>query len=549
MTNNRETHEIPNKNHDITEAFSSNTDEAIDDFQTAHMIQKIKKIRKKKQKRIITGMEEFEVLTNTPTLHPNQTDTTSQPPSSHSSTIFSVQYWKEKFFGKTIEGVQNKYFTDDEYDGRDNIKEPANKTSQFKKTVVNGINTIYDSMNSINNGLAKGIVNAISKGTATDDDIKLVRNQIALIESAIVSSWMVYNWYFLMFYAKVKGTPIREISRDNLFEWAEKSEWLLAFLYIFEFAIWFPEKLDYFLLHQVPSILSWFLNGTCQFVIIYLLCLLWTKNFAIAFKNFFIDLLTDATGNMLINLMFAIVFILFFVSMFTIKLKGEIGNDTKQIISAIGSYLSPVASFFKWFLRFLITMVVSVPMGAVICGLYLIIYSLFGRYIYGSKTDGIVYQSEIDEYLRSAKAGFQEEDMCNNGGFMSFIFSILQFIFDIMEYVKEHILKLVFFIIFLDSSVSMTKQLSLGMTNRSILIFFNILISIAFAVMIWVSFVETTTTKTAPVMQNVVNASGNSGTNANVLDDIKKTIIENTNAQTEMFVKTSIDPTIASQTM
>lgn len=540
MTNNKGNNEKLNKNH-ITEAFSSIHDDMNDDFQSAHMIQKMKKIRKKKQKKIITGMDAFDVLSNTPkqinTTEPASASTTQSP--KYEPTIFSVQYWKEKLLGKTVEGAKN-YFTNDEYEGEDNLKEPNGKKSLFKKTIIDGINSVYDAMNSINQTIAKGIADSISKGTATDDDIKLVRNQVALIESAIVSIWMVYNWYFLMFYAKVKDISIPQISRDKIWQWAEKNEPLLAFIYMFEFAIWFPEKLDYFLLHQVPSLLSWFLNGTCQFVLIYLLCLLWTKNFAIAFKNFFIDMLTDATGNMLINLMFAIVFILFFVSMFTLKFKGEIANDTKVIMNTILAYTSPFISFFKWFLRFLFTMVVSVPMGAVISGIYLIIYSLFGRYLYKSKDEGFVFHKEIDKYLRSAKAGFQEEDMCNNGGFMNFILSILRFIFKIMEYVKEHILKLVFLIIFLDSSMTMTKNLSLGMTNRSILIFFNILITIAFAVMVWVSFIETTTTTiTQPAYISNVTASKPADTG--VMDDVKKILRENTNAQTEMFLKTKMN--------
>lgn len=536
MLGNTEKHTI----HNVQTSFSSIIDEPADDFQSAHMIQKIKKIRKKKQKQNITGMAEFDVLTNTPS---SQTPivharTSARPDTSSSAdsspSMFSVEYWKQRVFGKTVEGAKN-YFEDSEYEGRDNLKEPESKSSKVKLTIIRGINSVYDAMNSINQTIAAGIVNGISVNTATDKDIAIVRNQIALLESAVVSSWMVYNWYYLMRYAKDNGTEIPAFSRTQLLKKFDGGVGKLL-LYLFEFAMWFPEKLDQLLLQWIPNATSWFLNGTCLFLLIYALCLIWTKNFAIAFKNFFIDLLTDATGNTLINIMFAIVFVLFIVSIFTLNFIGEVKHDAAEVVSIVNAIVNPIGSFFKLFFRFLITIIISVPMGAVICGLYLIIYSFFGVYIYG----GVNWawssaRKDIDEHLRNAKAGFEEEDMCNSGGLMAFILAILRFLFKIVDYVKEHLLKAVFFVIFFQSSMSMANNFSNGMQNRSLFIFFNIIITIALAVLVWVSIVtyvkhdagateppSVTPPATPPVPPEA--------------DIIKQAIIANSTPQPEMFL-------------
>ena len=549
MLGNTEKHTIHNNIPTIQTSFSSIIDEPVDDFQSAHMIQKIKKIRKKKQKQNITGMADFDVLTNTPSSKTPIVDArtsarhvASSSSADSSSSMFSVEYWKQRMFGKTIEGAKN-YFEDSEYEGTDNLKEPKNKSFNVKDKIIRGINSVYNAINSVNQTIAAGIVNGISVNTATKKDIAIVRNQIALVESAVVSSWMVYNWYYLMHYAKDTGKEIPAFSRMELLKNFNGGLSKLL-LYFFEFALWFPEKLDQLLLQWIPNATSWFLNGTCQFILIYALCLIWTKNFAIAFKNFFIDLLTNATGNMLINLMFGIVFILFIISIFTLNFIGEVKHDTEEVVSIVNAIANPIGSLFKLFFRFLITIIISVPMGAVICGLYLIIYSFFGVYIYGGISWGwSSARKDIDEHLRNANAGFQEEDMCNSGGLMAFILSILRVIFKIMDYVKEHLLKAIFFVIFFISSINMTNHFSNSMQNRSLLIFFNIIITMALAILVWVSIVnyinhDAHATESPSVTQPATPVTPE-------VNIIKQAIIANTTPQPEIFLKTvsNIDAT------
>ena len=295
-----------------------------------------------------------------------------------------------------------------------------------------------------------------------------------------------------MFYAPDNDIHIPNFSRLELLKQSNKSNSYSSvpglkkmLLYAFEFAIWFPEKLDGFLINNenffsFPGLTKHFLNGDSKFILIYIISFYCIKNFAISFKNFFIDLLTNAGGNKLINLMFAIVLILFFVSAFTFTFVGDMEADTKIIFSFASSMLNPIGTFITWLIRFFITITISVPMGAIICGLYLIIYSLFGRFIYGGSME------DIDDHIKSNIASFQNKDMCNTGSLWNMFYSILRTLFKITEFIKNNILTIAYFFIFLYTTFTMTTNLSNQMNNKEILIFLIVCITISLSIQLFI---------------------------------------------------------------
>jgi hypothetical protein len=502
MVKNKNDDKHINKKVNSNVSFSSINNDNNDNFQTANIIHKIKKIKQKKVKNNFKNIETFDTLNNTQnTETETETETKQNKPSRLQNFSFFSKI-KQMITGKDI----TETFESHEYEGHDNIKEPKSKSGQFKKTIIAFIDGIYGKMNAANTYIAESVVNNISMNTATDKDVELFRNSLVLFESATVSIWMVYNWYFLMYYAKDNNIIIPNISRKELKTKSNDPtsampEAYSFILYLFEFAIWFPEQINNLLLNVFPKFTSWFLNGTCCFLIVYIICLYCTKNFAISFKNFFLDLLTNATSNGVINIMFGIVFILFFVSMFSFDITGDPIADKKTFLSASSH---PIPKGIKWLLRFFITMVISVPAGAIASGLYLIIYSFFGRYLYGENT---TTWKDIDIHIRNNNAGFQEEDMCNNGGAWSFILSILRFIFKITDYIKEHLLKVVYFVLCIHSTVSLSNNLS-NMTNKDIIILFLVLITIAIGTIVYVS------------IQLFMDKDKSTNSNANIKPDI-----------------------------
>ena len=256
-------------------------------------------------------------------------------------------------------------------------------------------------------------------------------------------------------------------------------------LYLFEFAIWFPEKLDGFLINNenlfsFPGLTKHLLNGDSKFILIYIISFYCIKHFAISFKNFFIDLLTNASGNKIINIMFAIVLILFFVSAFSFSFVGDMEADTNIMFSFVSGMLNPIGTFIVWLIRFFITITISVPMGAIICGLYLIIYSLFGRFIYGGSME------DIDDHIKSNIASFQDKDMCNTGSLWNMFYSIIRTLFKITEFIKNNILTIAYFLIFLYTTFTLITNLSSQMNNKEILIFLIVCITISISIQLFI---------------------------------------------------------------
>lgn len=364
------------------------------------------------------------------------------------------------------------------------------------KHTISGISSNIESMTDNKNhkkAIKKQKIQRIYSPTKTiTDDIALVRNSIVLLETAALSLWVVYNWYFLMYYAPDNDIHIPNFSRLELLKQSNKSNSYSAvpgfkkmLLYLFEFAIWFPEKLDGFLINNenffsFPGLTKHLLNGDSKFILIYIISFYCIKNFAISFKNFFIDLLTNASGNKIINIMFAIVLILFFVSAFSFSFVGDMEADTNIMFSFVSGMLNPIGTFIVWLIRFFITITISVPMGAIICGLYLIIYSLFGRFIYGGSME------DIDDHIKTNIASFQDKDMCNTGSLWNMFYSIIRTLFKITEFIKNNILTIAYFLIFLYTTFTMITNLSSQMNNKEILIFLIVCITISISIQLFI---------------------------------------------------------------
>ena len=375
-----------------------------------------------------------------------------------------------------------------------NIENTKDSLKTTGETIKSNIESMTDNKNYSKYQKKQKIQRMNSMNKTITDDIALVRNSIVLLETAALSVWVVYNWYFLMFYAPDNDIHIPKFSRFELLKQSNKSNSYSSvpglkkmILYLFEFAIWFPEKLDGFLINNenffsFPGLTKHLLNGDSKFILIYLISFYCIKKFAISFKNFFIDLLTNTTGNKLINIMFAIVLILFFVSAFTFSFVGDMEADTNIMFSFVSGMLNPIGTFIVWLIRFFITITISVPMGAIICGLYLIIYSLFGRFIYGFSTS----LEDINDHIKTNIAQFENKDMCNTGSLWNMFYFILRFLFKIMEFIKNNILTIAYFLIFVYTTITMITNLSSQMNNKEILIFLIVCITISIFIQLFI---------------------------------------------------------------
>jgi hypothetical protein len=154
-----------------------------------------------------------------------------------------------------------------------------------------------------------------------------------------------------------------------------------------------------------------------------------------------------------------------------------------------------VFTLLKFIFRFIITFLVSVPVGAIGCGLYLIYMSFFSRLTWGkwsisSVLFGMTSVNDIDKHIRSSKAGFEEIDLCNSNNLLALLYSFLSIIFTFLEYFKEHLLKIIYTIMLVIITVSLAINMSSLAPNKLPLNFFSAAISVASIVMVITSVIR-----------------------------------------------------------
>ena len=498
------------KKPDLNRSFSNNNNADIRDFQSEHMIHKLKKIKKKKMKNNYKKVKELDVLTNDIPPQPDTDNTINDK-----KPTYTLQYIKNLIFNRDkpiVEGAHE--FEDHEYEGGEKPKKIKRRTILSTDGKSDIVSRVYAYINYYNTYLAELLVSENDtynkESAARENDIKLVRNSIVWLECAFISSIMVYNWYFAIYFAKDKGIHIPSFSADALREhWRnentkEENSVIKIFLWFFEFALWFPEKLNWLLVDILPTT-SGLLNGTCNFLFLYFVCLYCVKYFAITFKNFFDAIFKIDKGfptNPILLSMLMIIFGLFIVSLTKEpKLqKDESGGVASAIINAgtAAGKGGVIDKFFRgiWhILHLIIVVVVCVPAGAIASGLYLIYMSFFSRLTLGNwdVTDVLFSMesiNEIDKHIRSSKAGFEETDLCNSNTFLSFLYSFLSIIFNFLDYFKTHLLKIIYTIMLAIITVNMSTNISSLAPNKLPLNFFAAAISIAGIVMVITSIIR-----------------------------------------------------------
>jgi len=268
----------------------------IANFQTLDMIQKIKKIKKKRKTNENNKKIDFpEILTNVP---------------------------KEEENENLIEGFQRFKFTDNDYDGKDNILDDVGKlaTKDPRQYIVDLINYIYNTTVAYNKKIAHSMTVSLSGGDSKDSDEKIVYNHLCIFEAIIFSGLVVNNWYYLMYYNNFTEGEKKDLFdfKTNTIKCLDDSTFLNRFLkhillYFIEYALFFPEKLEYLLIKLIPNFTSTLFNHTLCYIFLFFTILYLSYNFASGFKNFLIDTIMLNTKNIVVVFMYITVVILYII--------------------------------------------------------------------------------------------------------------------------------------------------------------------------------------------------------------------------------------------
>jgi len=433
MSNNKDKKDIDKKNNSTT-------------FQTEYMIEKIKKIKKKnkkKQKENYKNIEEFSTLNNLYKENESKENENNEKKESKKDS--------KKEFLKSFENMKDVFpisliyklffpakegFSKDDYEGYDTVdnKEVLGKNVNLREMMIRFINYLYNSINYYNKAIADKIVNILSKDEATDKDYYLVHESVAWTTSTVLSSFMVYSWYFLMFYSKDQDYELFNISRLKMLEQSSSEEHpeYTLYLYLFEFSILFIEKLNYLLIDFIPSTINTILNGRGKFTLLFLGLIYYVKNCMKSLKDFLIKIIKGDSG-FWINLMFGIVVISFIISTISPTITGVVKVDIGTVMSTLSSILNPLGTIIKVLFRFIFVLATNVPFAGIFVTLYLIIYSIGSLLIYNHKHEkGFEIFKEIDKHVVNSKSKYDKDDCADNNGMFQEIIRIMNVFIDII---------------------------------------------------------------------------------------------------------------------
>ena len=392
----------------VSDTFRQN-DTVIDNFQLENMRHKMNRIKEAKKKKKSTNykkIETFETLSND-----------ASPP--------------------LREG-----FDKDDYEGHDNVKEPDTRNLQFNLT--DKIEYVYEAITSINTTIATYITEALSGGRSNEKDMLEIRNYISWVESVGISTYIVYNWYFLMYYAKENSIELPDISREYFK--ANKTATNTLILWFLEYAIIYPELMNWLLIDIIPSKVGVYLNGAINFSLLYVAIVLGVKYFAVGFKEFFTASLSfDITGGGIRTYM-----IMFVILQYIYTLIADTIKDGSFPTSATG-----VAGMFIYhMIRLCMILFISLPFGGIFSCAYLLFNSFFAIMMYNPRTTYDVLD------LHATRPSPISLDPCEDGGLMKWLKIVFLFIAQFFTNIKRHLFWIVLLLVVFISTSSLYSNLS-----------------------------------------------------------------------------------------
>lgn len=418
-----------------------------DTFQVINMNYKLKHIKNKKNKmknhrNNYKNIELFETLDNKRT--PDLSGPVIEPFNAKENT-------KEKKPNKNIEG-----FTDADYDGIDNINDTLEKKGikDPRQMLIDLINKIYNKANKLNQLIAEKLAMGLSKNKANESDIKLLRNNIAWVESCIMAALVSYNLFFIMYYKDVEKIKLFEISTQKTKDAAESMPILYIFLFFFEYSIFFPEMLNKLLTDTIPKFAKQIFNATFVFTIMFVLLIFFFKYFAKLFKNFLIDGLNNKLG-LIGKILTGIICVLWLASFLKAGKEKIVDTPLKTGISP--DKLDLIFFVINRLLRLMAAFTAGAPMGVFLTMLYIIGYVFMSVFLYTGFN--IKIYSRMYGYMKGAKAEYIP-GICENPSIWDYIYdySGIKLIMQMVDILHERLFMIAIIIILIITGIDYTKD-------------------------------------------------------------------------------------------
>lgn len=399
------------------------------DFQTEHMKNKIKNVKKRKK---MLNIQNIEPLVN---IHEIPEEGTKEP---------------------IIEGLNLNpivTFNDDEWTGNDKIYEGGNKRNYKSKSFAETIEDIYRKITEKYDKFAYNLTKLFSADTFHEEDVKHIKKYMNWFLSIIVASIAVYNWVFLMFFNYEDGSKVKvwKTPRDYISNSGSLNPFFRILDKFTNIPLFFPEYLKKILIEWFPSVITTNIDkdGITRIVLILIfmgmlgLFTFLANNSGEMIKNVLVDIAKfDFDGPLTI--------FIYFVTMILFVMSFMETNPIAAILP-LGSFLS----FFKytnplfWLEKIIILVYLiflGVPIATSLCLMYILSYTFFGIPLYKSDNSISEIKTLIDNFLENYKPKPRKDTPCNP---LSFLETIINYTVKIFNYIYDNCIQLGFVVVML----------------------------------------------------------------------------------------------------
>ena len=350
-----------------------NTDN--ENFQTINMIYKIKKIKKNKKPKL-ENYKNIETLKNI-----------------HDETIMNDN------IAPIIEGLKSNVSIDDpnflglpdeDFDG---VDVPSKRVADDpRQRLINYIDYIYERIDKFNYYNAYIFARAFSGKKPEKNDVNVLKKYIGWFETILISYFACYNWFFIMFYrynhndkvdeellGKRFKTPILDTYRLQNESFNRIDFWGMIYKFInyfFIYCLMFVEYLQNIMMEKIPNMSKMIFNLKGCFVLIFFIMLYFFQYFTTWLYGFLKDVISGNTNNLTVGLMYFVLILGYFFGTYNYGYIVKTPGYTFH--SFTDTFMGMPFTFITGFMRFIFIMLISVPVGAVLCVFYIVYQSLFG---------------------------------------------------------------------------------------------------------------------------------------------------------------------------
>lgn len=272
------------------------------------------------------------------------------------------------------------------------------------------------------------------------NDVNLVKKYVAWTSSILISCYVVFHLFFLMFYKDelyIKdGVELKDISVATIQMESIGSSYSpgVFFLFFFQFSWFFTETFQHYFMVKLPEKASVYLNASLCFIFIFIALIFFFYYYPNFMRELFIDMIKFNTKDWVVNFMYIAVIVILIMDLF---------NPLNYVAGPIWYKIN----FVLW-LRIIIVLFISVPFAGLFLSGYILFYGLCGIFLYNTFTSHFQIFKDISKYAEDKKNQIRIGTDCSPNSFFEKIMITINLV---MDFIYTYIFYLAFIIMFIVS--------------------------------------------------------------------------------------------------